>query len=67
MHTSQSFPEDDVDEEEVEETFASECQDICKAMSIQLPPLQLCDELSRLFGWGNLATDSLDLSSLVSM
>ena len=67
MHASQSLPEDDMDEEEAEETFASECQDIREAMSIKLPPLQLRDEPSHPFGQGNLAADSLDLSSLVSM
>jgi hypothetical protein len=65
MHSSQSLPEDDVDKEEAEEAYASECHEIRKAISltITIPLLHLHDKLSCPFGQANLLPESLDLSS----
>ena len=69
MHSSQSLPEDDVDKEEAEEAYASECHEIRKAISltITIPLLHLHDKLTCPFGQANLLPESLDLSSLITM
>jgi hypothetical protein len=64
---SHNLPEDDANEEEVEESFAQECQDIRAAMSPQLPPLKLSDDVSKPLGQGTLSIDALDLDVLIKM